>query len=103
MIAMVDDDNSGQIEFAEFLKVVESHQFGGAGSGDDGDTIAAFVAMGGAQDKTGFVEAAKLRQTIKDFGLTIDIDGLLQQYDNDNSGKIEYSEFKAMLQLAHTN
>ena len=84
------------------LGVVESHRLGGPGSGDDGDTIAAFVAMGGGQDKTGFVEAAKLRKTIKDFDLTIDIDGLLQQYDEDNSGKIEYAEFKAMLQFAHS-
>lgn len=56
MIALVDDDNSGQIEFAEFLKVVESHRVGPGRAEDDADTVAAFVAMGGNPDKTGFVE-----------------------------------------------
>ena len=56
MIQMVDEDNSGQIEFAEFLKVVESHRAGAGRSDDESDTLAAFVAMGGNPDKSGYVE-----------------------------------------------
>ena len=32
-----------------------------------------------------------------DFGLTIDIDSLIDKIDSDKSGKIEFDEFKALL------
>ena len=33
----------------------------------------------------------------QDFGLTIDIDSLIKQYDADGSGEIDYEEFREML------
>ena len=34
---------------------------------------------------------------LQDFGLTIDIDSLIKQYDADGSGEIDYEEFREML------
>ncbi|KAG6609174.1 uncharacterized protein IUM83_13494 [Phytophthora cinnamomi] len=71
MIAEVDNDHSGEIEFAD---------------------------LWGNVDKTGHVERKMLVQLIKkDFGLPIDIDRMLDELDTDGSGEIEYEEFKALL------
>ncbi len=58
----------------------------------------AFVACGGNPDKSGHVERATLVKVIKvDFGLTIDIEELIDAIDADGSGEIEYEEFKELL------
>eukprot|EP00899_Mesostigma_viride_P021922 jgi/Mesvir1/29731/Mv00960-RA.1 len=97
MISQVDDDNSGEIEFSEFLKVIQQQKSMQARAEDDSDTLEAFVALGGSYDRTGEVSTEKLRTTIKEFGLTIDIDGLIKEADTDNSGYIDYKEFKKLL------
>ncbi|KAF4323316.1 hypothetical protein G195_003637 [Phytophthora kernoviae 00238/432] len=98
MIAEVDNDHSGEIEFAEFLQVIEAQKLRAAQFDDESDFIDAFVACGGSPDKTGHVERRMLVQLIKkDFGLPIDIDRMLDELDTDGSGEIEYEEFKALL------
>ena len=58
----------------------------------------AFVAMGGEADGGGCVDAQKLIDTIKDeFEMTIDIEKLIEEIDEDGSGEIEFDEFKALL------
>ncbi len=58
----------------------------------------AFVACGGNGDKSGHVERSTLVKIIKqDFGLTIDIEELIDAIDADGSGEIEYEEFKELL------
>jgi len=65
MISQVDDDNSGEIEFAEFLKVIENQKASAAKANDETDTIEAFVALGGQTDKTGAISVEKLRAVVK--------------------------------------
>ena len=65
MISQVDDDNSGEIEFAEFLKVIENQKASAAKANDETDTIEAFVALGGNADKTGEISTEKLRAVVK--------------------------------------
>ena len=56
------------------------------------------MACGGNADKTGCVERATLVRIIKqDFGLTIDIEELIDAVDTDGSGEIEFSEFRDLL------
>jgi Ca2+-binding EF-hand superfamily protein len=93
-VAQVDDDGSGSIEFPEFLKVIEAQKEASAAQNDESDLIDAFVAMGGLTDKSGHVEAERLRRTIKAFELTVDIDRLIEETDTDGSGEIDYDEFK---------
>ena len=59
--------------------------------------ICAYVALGGNADRSGTINAERLRKTCQYFQLTIDIDKLIKQYDTDGSGEIDYDEFKAML------
>ena len=54
--------------------------------------------MGGQQDGEGFIDAQKLIQIIKsDFEMTIDIEKLIKEIDEDGSGEIEYDEFRNLL------
>ena len=58
----------------------------------------AFVALGGQADKEGFIDAARLIQIIKnEFEMTIDIEKLIEDIDEDGSGQIEYDEFMSLL------
>lgn len=64
-------------------------------------TVDAFVACGGNRDKSGHVQRDVLVKIIKDdFGLTIDINKLIDDIDTDGSGEIEFGEFKALLSWA---
>lgn len=50
------------------------------------------------EEPTGFVDANKLIKIIKtDFGLTIDIEKLLEELDQDHSGTIDFAEFSQLL------
>lgn len=98
MISEVDEDMSGAIDFAEFLQVIDNQKDRAAMFEDDSDMIDAFVACGGKPDKSGFVRKETLVKIIKiDFGLTINIEEMINRLDVDNSGEIEYDEFKAIL------
>ena len=96
MLSEVDEDNTGQVPFSEFLKVIEKQQ--SASDEDEGDLLDAFVAMGGNPDKTGFIKKEKLNQTIRhQFEMTIDIERLIEDIDEDDPGEIEFNEFKQLL------
>lgn len=54
--------------------------------------------MGGDPDGGGCVDADKLIETIKkEFEMTIDIEALINEVDEDGSGEIEFDEFKELL------
>ena len=54
--------------------------------------------MGGQPDGDGFIDADKLIYTIKnEFEMTIDIENLILEIDEDGSGEIEFDEFKELL------
>ena len=65
---------------------------------DENELLDAYVAMGGEADGGGCVDATMLIKTIKeDFEMTIDIEKLIKEIDEDGSGEIEFDEFKALL------
>ena len=54
--------------------------------------------MGGLPNGEGYIDAEKLIRIIKnEFEMTIDIEKLIQDIDEDGSGKIEYDEFRNLL------
>ena len=54
--------------------------------------------MGGQEDGDGSIDAQKLINIIKhQFEMTIDIEKLIQDIDEDGSGEIEYDEFRNLL------
>jgi Ca2+-binding EF-hand superfamily protein len=54
--------------------------------------------MGGQPNGEGYIDADKLIRIIKnEFEMTIDIEKLIQDIDEDGSGRIEYDEFRNLL------
>ena len=54
--------------------------------------------MGGEPDGGGCIDADALIHTIKnEFEMTIDIEALIKEVDEDGSGEIEFDEFKELL------
>ena len=97
MIAEADSENTGQINFEQFKKVI-SEQKKNQSLTNEEDTLDAFVAMGGQPNGEGSIDAEKLIQIIKyDFEMTIDIEKLIKDIDEDGSGEIEYDEFRNLL------
>mmetsp|Transcript_92122 Transcript_92122/g.177601 ORF Transcript_92122/g.177601 Transcript_92122/m.177601 type:complete len:149 (+) Transcript_92122:61-507(+) len=96
-MADVDEDGTGEIEFAEFLRAFEKHNGGERELEDELDTIDAFVALGGNTDKTGFIDTARLISVVKEeFGMTIRIERTIAELDKDKDGKVNYQEFAAL-------
>ena len=98
MIAMADPENTGKIQFAQFKNIINEKRENERGSSEQ-DLLDAFVAMGGEPDGDGAIDANKLIKTIKEeFEMTIDIEKLIQEIDEDGSGQIEFGEFTQLLQ-----
>lgn len=57
------------------------------------------MACGGdPEDEESYIDKDMLIQLIKtDFGLSIDIEAMIEQIDEDGSGKIEFGEFETLL------
>ena len=54
--------------------------------------------MGGEEDGDGSIDAERLIRIIKEeFEMTIDIEKLIADIDEDGSGEIEYDEFRNLL------
>ena len=89
---------SGFIQFGHFLKIYMIRKHSSTNNDVAADILDAYVAMGGEEDGGGNVDADKLIEIIKnEFGLTIDIEGLIRQIDADGSGEIEFEEFQTLL------
>ena len=97
MISTADPENTGSIQFNQFKDLVEERREDAGGSSEE-ELLEAFVAMGGQPDGDGFIDADKLIHTIKnEFEMTIDIEALIQEVDEDGSGEIEFDEFQQLL------
>ena len=58
------------------------------------------MAMGGQDDGDGFIDADKLIRIIKEeFEMTIDIEKLIQDIDEDGSGEITHKELAKALKV----
>lgn len=56
------------------------------------------MALGGEANKEGSIDASRLIEIIKhEFEMTIDIEKLINDIDEDGSGQIEYDEFMSLL------
>ena len=92
------DNNRGfkdDITFADFLYIFENEKMKNM-KNNENDMIEAFVAMGGNRDTTGEICTDRLVRVIKEFQMTIDIENLIEQIDDDKSGTIDYFEFKQL-------
>ena len=98
MISEIDPDNTQVILYSDFKTRVVDREIARLKGSDETELLDAFVAMGGEPDGDGCVDAKKLIETIKtEFEMTIDIEKLILEIDEDGSGEIEFDEFKALL------
>ena len=95
----IDPENTGYIKYSDFKpRIMEREMAKALANNDDSELLDAYVAMGGDEDGGGCVDADKLIYTIKqEFGMTIDIEKLIEEIDEDGSGEIEFDEFRALL------
>lgn len=93
LMEAADVDNSGSIDYSEFIAAMlhlnkiqkEDHLY------------AAFSYFD--QDGSGYITPDELQQACEHFGLQdINLDDLMREVDQDNDGRIDYSEFVAMMQ-----
>ena len=97
IVGSEDTEKNRLINEEDFKKLVEEIKRR-QNQQNEADTVLAYVAMGGQQDRGGFVDANKLIKIVKDdFEMTIDIEKLIQEIDEDGSGAIEYGEFNTLL------
>ena len=95
MINEVDERNVGKIEFYEFIRIYERFN---DSEEDEQDMIDAFVAMGGNEDKSGEVDSNLLIDIVRNqFQMTIDIERLIDEIDDNQDGTLQYDEFKQLL------
>ena len=94
LIAEIDPENTGSISFAPFKAQIVDREISRLMGNDETELLDAYVAMGGEPDGGGCVDAKKLIATSKEeFGMTIDIERLIEEIDEDGSGEIEFDEF----------
>ena len=96
MVSDLQATTDGKIHFFLFCKLANQNS---KEEEVQEDFLDAFVAMGGNEDETGCVDADKLIGIIKnDLQMTINIEQMIKDVDEDGSGEIEYDEFKALLE-----
>ena len=99
IVSDIDPEQTGYIEVSAFKNNIIEKELQRLLGSDEEELLDAFVAMGGEPDGEGCVDAAKLIRTSKEeFQMTIDIEKLILEIDEDGSGEIEFDEFKALLQ-----
>ena len=90
-------ESTYKMSFEHILKVVE-HIRKEENEEKDKDTLLAYVAVGGEDNKGGCVTKETLIEIIRDkFEMTINIEKLIDEIDEDGSGEIEWGEFRSLM------
>merc|ERR1712087_530182 len=96
MIAEVDDDNNGLIDFPEFLKLMATKL-------QDADSIEemkeAFMVFD--RDKSGAVSASELKHVMCNLGEQVtneEVEDMIREADADGDGELSFEDFLQFLQ-----
>ncbi|CAN1133872.1 Calcium-dependent protein kinase 2 [Linum perenne] len=96
LMQAADIDNNGTIDYAEFIAATlhlnkverEDHLF------------AAFSYFD--KDGSGYITMDELQQACNEFGMeAVHLEDMIREVDQDNDGRIDYSEFVAMMQMGN--
>ena len=97
MMTEASPENPARINKQQFKRVIGKQRHFQTKSNEE-DTLDAFVALGGGEGKEGHIDASQLISIIKnEFEMTIDIESLVKEIDEDESGEIEWDEFVKLL------
>ncbi|KAJ9508306.1 hypothetical protein QJQ45_011818 [Haematococcus lacustris] len=100
MISLVDEDGSQQIDLPEFMRSIQINKMLSKQADSEHETAVPdppAPAFHPQADKTGSVQAERLKNIIKEFELTLDVDGMIKEEDVDASGYLDYKEFRRLL------
>merc|ERR1712032_38622 len=96
MIAEVDDDNSGEIEFPEFLKLMASKL-------QETDSVEemreAFMVFD--RDKSGSVSSSELKHVMCNLGEQVtneEVEEMIKEADADGDGELSFDDFLQFIQ-----
>lgn len=92
----IEDNGSGMISLEQLFTFLIGQKSKDRPTHDD-ETVSAFKALGGREDKTGTIESRQLEEVIVNFGFSIDIQALIREIDDDESGTVDYDEFFNLL------
>ncbi|KAI9115873.1 hypothetical protein K1719_012803 [Acacia pycnantha] len=113
MFRVIDTDNSGHITREELKVGLEKADTDNSGTIDYGEFLAAMLHENKLQEKdhlytsftyidkdgSGYITRDELQQAFLQFGqLDIQLDDIIREVDKDNDGCINYNEFAAMMQ-----
>eukprot|EP00762_Andalucia_godoyi_P001735 ANDGO_07066.mRNA.1 Dynein 18 kDa light chain len=98
-------DGDGSLEFGEeeFLEMQRVFKRKFKGIEQDPETISAFVSLGGNPDRTGHIIGENLLKVCTEMGLTIRVKQLLEEFDTDGSGFLDFDEFSSILREQNGN
>ena len=95
LIASVDENSSGEIDFDEFLKLISSKI--GDVSGEDRESVRKVFDLYD-DDQTGFITLANLKRVAKELGedsnvSEAELQEMIDRADTDKDGMISFDEF----------
>lgn len=101
MIADVDSDGNGTVEFNEFLKMMKKYYRKNAHChSEESEMWEAFKAFDHNGDN--FIDFAEIKKTMHFLGEEVsdeDVQSMINEADADNDGRINFEEFKKMMQV----
>ncbi|KAM3288387.1 calcium-dependent protein kinase 26 isoform X1 [Capsicum chacoense] len=98
LMKAADVDNSGTIDYGEFVAAMLH-----VNKAEKEDYLSAAFSYFD-KDGSGYITADELQKACEEFGIKdVHLDEIIQEVDQDNDGRIDYSEFKAMMQKGNVN
>jgi Ca2+-binding EF-hand superfamily protein len=99
MMKSVDTDQSGSVDFDEFLCMMKAHLIAeGAEPTEEDELRAVFQVFD--QNKNGYITAAELKSAMINLGerlTTEELQAMINAADIDGDGQIDYNEFLQMM------
>ena len=95
MIALVDEDGDGVVNFDEFIHMIEPLD---PGDDPEADLRRAFVMLD--EDGDGYLTAEELRAAVTDTNADIpadEVQRILEASDTNGDGRISFEEFRALI------
>ncbi|PAA64908.1 hypothetical protein BOX15_Mlig010231g3 [Macrostomum lignano] len=103
MIADVDTNGNGTVEFNEFLRMMRSYYHRHCdGHSEDAEMWEAFKAFDHNGDN--YIDFTEIKKTMQFLGEEVtdaDVKSMIKEADVDKDGRINFEEFKKMLSLLH--
>lgn len=96
MIAEVDTDRNGTVDFPEFCQLMAMKLVGNVS--EENEILEAFKVFD--QDGNGYISARELRTVMASLGRKLtdeEVDDIIREVDLDGDGQIDYEEFLKMM------